>query len=118
MTVITYPGGHPVTPDFVVVGSADAEIQSRSITHEILDGAPVHTLRPARPQTGTLTCLFSTSARAHGAKDALTAADVYTVTSTEDPALNRRMLVRSVRVEQDAETAGVWVVRIDYEAVA
>ena len=117
-TTITYPGGITIRPDILVVGSGDAEVDGRSITHDILDGAPVHTLRTARPQTGRLTCTFSSSALAHEAKDALTAAEVYTVTSDDEEAVNGlRMLVRSVRVTQDTETGVVWFVRIDYGAV-
>lgn len=116
-TTITYSGGITVTPDLALHGSADVEISSRTITHEILDGDPVHTLRPASPQTGTITLMFSTSARAHAAKEALTAPDVYTVASDDDASLNLRIIVRSVRVAQHADDRHRWTVSVDYEAV-
>ncbi|KQR43435.1 hypothetical protein ASF87_16730 [Microbacterium sp. Leaf161] len=117
ITSITYPGGTPIVPDITVVGSVDAEVVSRSITHEILDGPPVHTLRPSKPQTGTLRLLFTTSAKAHAAKDQLTAAAVYTISSTAGTNLPSRFVVRSVTVTQSRAVANVWTVSVDYEAV-
>lgn len=116
-TTISYPGGVTITPHLVLLGSGDVEVESRTITHDILDGAPVHTLRSARPQTGTLRLLFTSSASASAAQGALTAADVYTVASTDDPALNFRMVVRTVIREQSEDAAAVWTVSIEYEAV-
>lgn len=116
-TTITYPGGTTIRPDFAVTGSADAEIISRTITHEILDGPPVHTMRPARPQSGTLELLFKSSDRAHQAKDRLTAAAVYTIVSTDNSDLPSRIVVRSVRVTQHEDATRIWTVYVDYEAV-
>lgn len=116
-TILTYPGGSAIIADFAARGTADAEVVSRTITHEILDGPPVHTLRPAKPQTGTLTLLFSTEQTAHRAKDQLTAAAVFTITSTDSANLPARIIVRTVRVEQHDRAEGVWTVLIDYEAV-
>ncbi|CAH0262797.1 hypothetical protein SRABI98_03551 [Microbacterium sp. Bi98] len=116
-TTLSYAGGTPIQPDFTVVGSGDAEIVSRTITHEILDGPPVHTMRPARPQTGTLELLFATSARAHQAKDRLTAAAVYTIVSTDSDDLPSRIIVRGLRVSQHEDAAKIWTVYVDYEAV-
>lgn len=116
-TTITYPGGTPIVPTLAVLGSANVEVESRTITHEILDGPPVHTLRRTRPQTGELELLFVSSSAAHAAKDQLIAADVYTVTSTDDAALNLRIIIRSVVVEQSTEIATMWSVRVAYEAV-
>lgn len=116
-TTISYSGGVTVTPDLALHASADVEIGSRTVTHEILDGAPVHTLRPARPKTGTIHLLFTSSARAHAAADALVAPDVYTVTSDDDVSLNLRIIIRSVRVEQAADARRNWAVHVGYEAV-
>ena len=116
-TTITYSGGVPVTGQLALHSSGDVTVTSRTITHEILDGAPVHTLRPAKPQTGTIKLLFSTSALAHNAVDALSAPDVYTVTSTDDESLNLRIVIRSVRVEQASPAVTRWTVSIEYESV-
>lgn len=115
-TTITYPGGTPIVPDFAALGSLNAEVVSRTITHEILDGPPVHTLQPAKPQTGTLLLEFSTATRAHAAKDRLTAAAVYTVISDDSPHFPGRIIVRRVTVTQ-RDTASDWVVTVDYEEV-
>lgn len=116
-TTITYSDGSTIRPMLVLLGSADVEVTSRSLTHEILDGPPVYTLRPTRPQTGTIKLLFGSSAAAHAARGALTAADVYTVSSDDDAALNLRFLVRTVRAEQHDEATSIWTITIDYEAV-
>lgn len=117
MITITYSGGTPIVPDVAVAGSVDAEVVGRSITHDILDGPPVHTLRPTLPQTGTLELLFTSSSRAHAAKDRLGAAAIYTLTSTESANLPSRFIVRSVAVKQGRTVARLWTVFVDYEAV-
>lgn len=116
-TTLTYAGGTPIEADFAVAGSGNAEVISRTISHEILDGPPVHTMRPARPQSGTLELLFTTSERAHLAKDRLTAAAVYTIVSTDSLNLPSRIVVRTVRVSQHEDATKVWTVYVDYEAV-
>lgn len=116
-TTLTYAGGTPIEADFAVAGSADAQVNSRTIAHEILDGPPVYTVRPAGPQSGTLELLFASSARAHNAKDRLTAAAVYTIISTDSDRLPARIIVRTVRVSQHEDAAKLWTVYVDYEAV-
>lgn len=115
-TTLTYPGGTPIEPDFAALGSLNSEVVSRTITHEILDGPPVHTLQPAKPQTGTLHLEFSNAGRAHSAKDRLTAAAVYRITSTDSPHFPARIIVRRVAIAQ-RDNAKAWVVSVDYEEV-
>lgn len=115
-TTLAYAGGTPIVPDFAALGSLNAEVVSRTITHEILDGPPVYTLQPAKPQTGTLLLEFSNSNRAHAAKDRLTAAAVYTITSDDSPHFPARLIVRRVAVTQ-RDNGKAWVVAVDYEEV-
>lgn len=117
-TTISYAGGITIRPVFAVSGTGDVEITSRTITHDILDGAPVHTLRPARPRQGTLKLLFDSSTASHTAANALSAPAVYIVESDDDPTINMlRMIVRRISTEQQADADGLWLLSVDYESV-
>lgn len=114
-TMLTYSGGS-ITPMFVAAGSANILSETRTITHEILDGAPVYTLRRALPVEGAFELLFSTVEEAHQAVGVLGAPEPFTVSSDESPVLNGRIIVLRAEVEQ-ADDVDVWVVTVEYRAV-
>lgn len=114
-TTITYDGGPAITPRLALIGSHERERQSRTVTHEILGGPPVFTLRPASTSTGTLMLLFTNEQDAADAYDAHELAAVFTITDTTRGALNFTYVVDgAIRSRLDPDTADTWRVEVQY----
>lgn len=118
MTTITYDGGPIITPDLVDISSVTARSASRVVSHDILDGSPVHTLRPASPARGTLALVFVTETAARDCFEAHRVAAVFTMTSPDRALLNLRYVVTDdIDIALDEDTAAHWVITVRYEAV-
>lgn len=115
---ITYAGGVPVVPELALVATFATEQQSRHIVHEILDGPPVFTLRPAGPRTGTLSLLFTTEGAADDARDVHTLPAVFSYADTDRPSANMEYIVTGLLgVKLDPETAARWVLAVPFTEV-
>ncbi|MDR2294515.1 MAG: hypothetical protein LBE05_04860 [Microbacterium sp.] len=119
LTTITYTGGSPITPTLVEIDTASYSATARTVVHDILDGPPVHTLRPSAPHRGTLVLLFNDPTRAADCERIHRSASTFTVTSGDQARLNFEYVVTGdVRLEQDQSALNVWHVRVDYQAVS
>ena len=119
MTTVTYPGGPILTPTAVEVSSGAASSRSRVVSHEILDGPPVHTLRPAGPIRGTLALIFTDETDANDAFEVHRIPAVFTLATADRAFLNMTYVVTEgyVQIELDDETAAFWTVTVPFEEV-
>jgi hypothetical protein len=120
MTTITYAGGTAIVPDIAAVQSASLRSRSRVKSHEILDGPPVHTLRPASPSTGELRLVFDAAIAAADCYTAHQLPAVFTLTDPDVSVLNFRYVLQDggeARLELDPDTQSTWVVVVPYQAV-
>lgn len=117
---ITYSGGPIMRPRSASVDSYAATAASRTRTHSILDGPPVHTLRAAEPLEGTLTLLFLDEISARDCHSAHMLADVFTIADTARALLNFRYVVpegETPGVKLEDETRRRWIVTVPYQVV-
>lgn len=119
MTVISYAGGADIAPDQTDIATAAFISEPRTVVHDILDGPPVYTLRPADPRTGILRLGFTTEQAALDCFESHRIPSVFTVSSTESIALNFAYIVAGGRVsfELDRETGRLWTVEVPYQEV-
>lgn len=118
-TTITYQGGNTITPSLVTIDTFDMATEPRTVVHDILDGPPVHTLRPAAPLTGTLQLLFRTEQAATDCMRSHRVPALFTVASTDRPVLNFDYVVTggAITLTIDAETASHWIVGVPFQGV-
>lgn len=117
-TTITYDGGQTLRPNVVNITSVTAASRARVVSHDVLDGPPVHTLRPAAPARGELELLFYSETAARDCFEAHRLAAVFTMESTDRALLNVKYIVTDdIDVTLDRDTASHWKVTVRYEAV-
>jgi hypothetical protein len=119
MITVTYPGGMTITPTLALIDTASMSSTPRTVVHDILDGPPVHTLRPAAPLSGTLQLAFYTEQAATDAMLAHRTASLFTVTSTDNALLNFNYVVTGgdIRIALDPQTASGWVLSVPFQEV-
>ena len=115
-TTITYAGGPTMSPRLTLVESGQQTAAARTVSHDILDGPPVHTLRPAAPSTGTLHHLFDTYIEAKDCYEAHRLATVYTIADPDVDLINFQYVVQGeLDIHIDEETQDAWVVLVPYQ---
>lgn len=118
MTTITYDGGPAIHPMLALIESYGVTSEARTVSHSILDGPPVHTLRPAGPDAGTLTLLFIDETPARDCYSAHKLAAVFAIADTTRALLNFRYVVAGeLRMQLDSATRERWLVTIPFQAV-
>lgn len=118
-TSISYDGGATIRPTLALIETAALTSAPRTVVHDILDGPPVHTLRPASPTRGTLALGFVDETAATDCLRAHQLAAVFTITSDENALVNFQYVVTGadLRIELDEESRAGWIVRVSYQAV-
>ena len=119
MIAITYDGGATMTPATALIDTASTSAEARTVLHDILDGPPVYTLRPASPVRGKLELGFLDEIDASDCRDAHMLASVFAIRSAEHRSLNFSYVVADGDVELAAEdeTRAGWIVTIPYQEV-
>lgn len=118
MTTITYAGGITMQPTLTTISSYSLNSPSRIITHRILDGPAVHTMRDAGEMTGTLTLLFATEQAARDCFDQHRLATVMTISDEPRALLNMSYIVPEGRdVSVRLAALNTWEVVVPFEVI-
>jgi hypothetical protein len=106
-----------ITPT-LVTGWASTQ-QSNTQLHAIIGNAsPDVTVRPANLRAGTLGLVFSTEADAETCRTMHSAANIFTLTSTDLDQIDMSYVVAgTIAVTLDDTTLNTWIVDIDYQEV-
>ncbi len=106
-----------IAPTLVVGWAETATVGN--IIHKFVDGSVGATLIPAAPSSGTVTLLFSSLADAETASAELrTATGLLTMLIDDSPATSRQfVVVGTVDLALDAETAAVWTVAFGFQEI-
>lgn len=119
MIAITYDGGPVMRPTVALRRTAALRSAPRNTSHDILDGPPVYTLRPAGPLSGVLELGFTSEVDALDCLQAHRIAAVFTVTTDESALIGFRYVVvdGDLAVAIDDETGAGWLVSIPFQEV-
>lgn len=119
MTTITYAGGPVITPTLALIDTASVVSEARTVVHDILDGEPVHTLRPASPLRGRLVLGFLSEQEALDCLQAHRLASVFTIAS-DVTLVNFRYIVTGgeLALAPDEDTQAGWVLEVPYQEVS
>jgi hypothetical protein len=117
-STITYSGGPVMAPRLTLIQSGRQKSTAGTVSHDILDGPAVHTLRPASAVTGELHHLFETYTAAKDCFEAHRLAAVFTVADPEVDLINFAYVVQGEpEIGIDEETQELWVVVVPYQVV-
>jgi hypothetical protein len=117
-TTITYPGGPAMVPTMPLAASGMLRARTRNVTHTILDGDPVHTLRRAEPATGTLRLLFDSETAALDCFTAHMLPAVFTVVDDDSALLNFDYIATdSPEIQIDEESLELWTVTVPVQVI-
>lgn len=120
MLTITYQGGATITPYMALLDTAAFASEPRTVVHDVLDGPPVYSLRPAGPVRGVLVIGFLSEQAATDAWRVHMVPAIFEIADTESASLNFRYVVSGGDIELAIEdqTANAWVLRVPYVEVS
>nr|WP_278101894.1 hypothetical protein [Microbacterium proteolyticum] len=113
--IITFDGGAAIFPELVLRESYAARSESGTRSHDILDGPPVYTLRPAGPDTGMLAMLFAYETPARDCYTAHKLAATFTIADTTAELLNfEYVVIDRPEIRLDGRR---WIVSVPFQVV-